>query len=124
MIDEQYANADPQYRELLKDPEILGTPELVELLGYSVTPKSKGTRMFQLYTKTRHLTEDDQVPHPSAVPEADATAGRRGAREIRGVMKGRAIHWMEQSGRWRWDPIQRELVLVTGINHGGRPAPE
>lgn len=121
MIAEQYAGADPELVALLRDPEIVGTPEMVEMLGYSVTPKSKGTRVFQLYTKARDLAADDQVPHPSAVPEADAFAGRRGAREIRGVMRGRVNYWRLQSGRWWWNPIEKTLIRQEEINVGGAP---
>lgn len=116
LIFDQYADADPRLYELLTDEEIVGTPEMVEMLGYT-----RGTRAFQLYTKARRLAAADQVPHPSAVPEADAFAGKRGPRDIRGAMVGRVRHWMLQSGRGRWDPIAGKIVPQTGINHGGAP---
>jgi hypothetical protein len=118
IIDEQYTrlNADPRLVALLTDMTIIGTPEMCELLGYEKT-----TRAFQLYTKRRRLAEADQVPHPSAVPEADANGGRRGPREIRGLIRGRMLHWMLQSCRFRWDPIVGAIVPQTGINAGGAP---
>ncbi len=111
-----YANADPAYRALLEDRTILGTPEVMEMLGYA-----GGTRVFQLYTKATKLGREDQTPHPSAVPEADATAGRRGPRDIRGTMKGRLILWAVQSGRWRYDLVEQRLVPTQDVNHGGAP---
>lgn len=115
-IAEHYATADRELVELLTDPEIVGTPEMMEMLGYS-----GGTRVFQLYSKARDLAEDDQVPHPSAVPDADATRGRRGAREIRGCMKGRVNYWRLQSGRWWWDSVNKVLARQDDINVGGAP---
>lgn len=118
MIDEQYTRlgADRRLVALLTDTTIIGTPEMCDLLGYEKT-----TRAFQLYTKRRRLAGADQVPHPSAVPEADANGGRRGPREIRGVIRGRMLHWMLQSCRFRWDPIVGNIVPQTGINAGGAP---
>lgn len=115
-IEDQYGDADPRLYALLTDPQIVGTPEMVEMLGYT-----RGTRAFQLYTKARRLAAADQVPHPSAVPEADAFAGKRGPRDIRGCMVGRLRLWMLQSGRHRWDSISGKIVPQTGINHGGAP---
>lgn len=118
MIKRQYTdrNADPRLVALLTDEETIGTPEMCAMLGYEDT-----TRAFQLYTKQRRLADIDQVPHPSALPEADANGGKRGPRDIRGVMRGRMWHWILQSCRGRWDPTLGEIVPQTGINAGGSP---
>jgi hypothetical protein len=118
MIKRQYTDlgADSRLVARLTDEETIGTPEMCQMLGYEDT-----TRAFQLYTKQRRLAEADQVPHPSALPEADASGGKRGPRDIRGVMRGRMIHWILQSCRGRWDPILGEVVRQDGINAGGAP---
>lgn len=116
MIDRMYADADPRLVAALKDTTIVDTDGVVAFFGYK-----RRTRVFQLYTDRRELAEADQVPHPSAMPDLDAVAGHRGAREIRGVMKGRLVHWALQSGRYWWDFAAGELVLQEGINHGGAP---
>jgi hypothetical protein len=116
MIDRMYAGASPEYIAALKDAEIMSTADLVDFLGYK-----RHTRVFQLYTDLRELAEADQTPHPSAMPDHDATGGHRGARAIRGVMKGRVIHWALQSGRFWWNARTKQLVPQTGINHGGAP---
>lgn len=116
MVREQYADADPLYLELLLDETIMGTPEIVAYLGYT-----GGTRAFQLYTLARTLAEAGQTPHPSAIPETDATAGKRGPRIIRGAMRGRVVEWAVQSGRKRWDSILRDVVPQEDLSHGGAP---
>jgi hypothetical protein len=118
MIDRQYTQrgADPRLVALLTDTEPVGTHEASRMLGYEDT-----TRSYQLYTKRRRLEAVDQVPHPSALPEMDATGGMRGPRVVRGVARGRMIHWILQSCRGRWDPIAGAVVPQTGINAGGAP---
>lgn len=118
MIYRQYTSlgADPRLVAKLTDPTTVGTADMCRMLGYEDT-----TRAFQLYTKSRLLAKADQTPHPSAVPEADASGGKRGPRDIRGVMCGRMWHWILQSCRGRWDPITGEIVPQTGINAGGAP---
>lgn len=118
MITKQYEalNADPRLVAMLRDPETIGTGEMCRMLGYE-----DNTRAFQLYTKQRRLSDADQIPHPSGLPDADANGGKRGPRDIRGVMRGRMWHWMLQSCRFRWDPIRGEIVPQTGINAGGAP---
>lgn len=116
MIKRMYKNADPDYVAELTDPTILGTPELADLLGYM-----RKTRVFQLYTDLRELADADQAPHPSAMPDTDAGGGHRGARQIRGIMRGRVIHWALQSGRFWYDFTTRTLRPQDGINHGGAP---
>lgn len=115
---EQYINmgADPALVEILLDERIVGTTEIEAELEYK-----RKTRVFQLYSNAAQLAEDDQVPHPGAIPEPDAALGKRGARDIRGIMYGRFVEWTLQSGRKRWDSIQRKVVPQTGINHGGAP---
>lgn len=115
-VDRQYAGADPKLIEQLTDPTIMGTPEVERELAYK-----RRTRVFQLYTSARDLREMDQLPHPSAIPEIDATGGHRGVRIIRGVMRGRFILWALQSGRLRWDSVTRTIVPQDKINHGGAP---
>lgn len=118
IVQEQYVDmgADPALVAILLDQRIVGTPEIEAQLGYR-----RKTRVFQLYSNAAQLAEDDQVPHPGAIPEPDASLGKRGARDIRGIMYGRFVEWTLQSGRKRWDPIQRQVVPQTGINHGGAP---
>jgi hypothetical protein len=116
MVSSMYAPIDPDLAELLEGPETMGTSELAADLGYL-----RRTRVFQLYTEQRDLALDDQVPHPSAIPETDATAGHRGAREIRGIMRGRWAQWALQSGRFYWDPMSNNIKRQTSINHGGAP---
>ncbi len=116
MVDREWSTADPELVALLKDPTVLDSEEVRQLLGYA----SK-TRVFQLYSNTREWAEEDQLPHPSALPEADASFGRRGPREIRGVAAGRVIHWGIQTGRLIWDPFSKQLVLQTKIQFGGAP---
>jgi hypothetical protein len=116
MIDKMYAGASPEMLAALKDPTIMTTEDLVTFFGYK-----RKTRVFQLYTDQRELAEADQTPHPSAMPDHDATGGHRGARAIRGVMKGRAVHWALQSGRFWWNAITKDLAPQEGINHGGAP---
>lgn len=117
-VQRQYIDmgADPELVALLLDEEILGTPDVQREMGYT-----KKTRVFQLYAETDRRAADDQMPHPTAFPFTDASPGRRGAREIRGIMFGRFLLWAMQTGRLDWDPINKELVEQTGINHGGAP---
>lgn len=115
-MDKEYANVDPAFLAALKDPTVLNSDEIKEFLGYAAT-----TRVFQLFSNRRDLAKYDQVPHPSAPPEPDVTFGRRGPREMRGMCRGRLIHWAYQSGRWRWDPFTQEMVRQTGIQFGGAP---
>lgn len=112
----KYAGADPLLIQQLTDQTIMGTPEVERELGYK-----RRTRVFQLYTGARDLHDLDQLPHPSAIPQIDATGGHRGVRVIRGVMRGRFILWARQSGRLRWDSITRTIVPQDKINHGGAP---
>jgi hypothetical protein len=116
MVDRMYAGADPRLIAALKDTEILNTEDLAGFLGYK-----RKTRVFQLYTDLRELADADQVPHPSAMPDVDTVLGHRGARNIRGVMRGRVVHWALQSGRFWWDFINGRLVPQEAINHGGAP---
>lgn len=116
MIDRMYPNAGPEMLAVLKDTTVLSTEDLVALFGYK-----RKTRVFQLYTDLRELAHAGQTPHPSAMPDADSTLGHRGARAIRGVMKGRLIHWALQSGRYWFDFTTGTLVQQEGINHGGAP---
>lgn len=116
MIDRMYPNAGPDLLAALKDTTVLSTEDLVNLFGYK-----RKTRVFQLYTELSDLAAADQIPHPSAMPDLDATGGHRGARAIRGVMRGRVIHWALQSGRYWWDFVDQILVQQEGINHGGAP---
>lgn len=116
MIDEMYAGASPEMLAALKDQEIMSTDDLLAFFSYK-----RRTRVFQLYTTRRVLAEDDQVPHPSAMPDLDATGGHRGARPIRGVSKGRLIHWALQSGRFWWNAVTKQIAVQEGINHGGAP---
>lgn len=116
MIDDMYAGADPALLAELKNTSIFGTDELMRLFGYK-----RKTRVFQLYTEARDLAEAGQTPHPSAIPDADASDGHRGARPIRGVMSGRVVQWALQSGRFYWHSIDKRLAEQTAINHGGAP---
>lgn len=115
-VDREWSTADPALIAELKDPTVMDTEDIRNFLGYTGT-----TRVFQLYSNNRDLGEVDQLPHPSAIPPADATFGRRGPRAIRGTMRGRVVHWAIQSGRVRWDPFTKKLVLQTGIQFGGAP---
>lgn len=115
-IARKYTGADPLLIEALTDSAIMGTPEVETELGYT-----RRTRVFQLYTAARDLAEIDQLPHPTAIPEIDATGGHRGTRVIRGIMRGRFVLWAFQSGRFRWDSITRTVVRQDQINHGGAP---
>ena len=118
MVQQMYADAGlpADLVEALRDPEIFGTPELANFFGYL-----RRTRVFQRYTESRDLRAADQVPHPSAMPEADATGGHRGARQIRGEMAGRVLHWALQAGLHYWDPRLGRPVRQGAINHGGAP---
>lgn len=102
--------------QALSDQAIYGTPELAAFFGYK-----RRTRVFQRYTEARDLQAADQVPHPSALPEADATGGHRGAREIRGEMAGRVRQWALQAGLHYWDPRLGREIRQESINHGGAP---
>ena len=115
MVSRHYVNADPLLRSALQDETILGTDELSKFLGVGAN------RIHQLRMKTGDLTKDGQVPHPSAIPEVDATAGMRGPYAVGGLTRGRAVLWAMQSGRMRWDPETRTLVPQLEINHGGAP---
>lgn len=116
MIDRMYPNVGPDLLAVLKDTTVLSTEDLVALFGYK-----RKTRVFQLYSELADLAAGGQTPHPSAMPDLDATGGHRGARAIRGVMRGRVIHWALQSGRYWWDFVDQALVQQEGINHGGAP---
>lgn len=117
MIHEQYtlANADPKLVAELLDLTIMGTEDLEKFFGYE-----RKTRVYQLYTAIREYAAIGQVPHPSVMPDTDATGGHRGARDIRGVTKGMVIWWQLQSGRRRWDSVRKQ-VLPSYLNHGGTP---
>lgn len=115
-IDTMYAGASPELLAALKDTTVLGTDDLVDLFGYK-----RRTRVYQLYSDLRELAAADQTPHPSAMPDLDAVGGHRGAGEIRGVMKGRVIHWGLQSGRFWWDQQTKTIRRQEAINHGGAP---
>lgn len=115
MIRRQYRDADPRLVELLTDVEPIGTAEQCAMLGY------EPTRAYQLHTKRRRLEKVDQLPHPSALPESDATGGMRGPRVVQGIARGRMVHWILQSCRGRWDPFTGTIVPQAGINAGGAP---
>ena len=116
MIDQKWSTVDPNLLAELKSTDVMDSEAIRTLLGYTAT-----TRVFQLYSNWRDLGEADQLPHPSAIPEADATFGRRGPREIRGMCRGRVVHWGIHSGRLIWDPFAQQLVLQTDIQFGGAP---
>ncbi len=115
-IDTMYAGADPALIAELKSTKTLGTDDLVRLFGYK-----RRTRVFQLYSDAHDLALAGQTPHPSAIPDTDASGGHRGARKIRGVMEGRVTYWAMQSGRFYWNSIQKRLMPQKAINHGGAP---
>ncbi len=115
-IDNEWSTADPRLLAELRSTEVMGSQEIMDFFGYTAT-----TRVIQLNANARNWSEVDQLPHPSALPEADATFGRRGPREIRGVMRGRVVRWAIQTGRVRWDPFTKQLVLQTEIQFGGAP---
>jgi len=115
-IDRMYAGADPALIAELKSTKTLGTDDLVQLFGYK-----RRTRVFQLYSDAQKLAQAGQTPHPSAIPDADASDGHRGAREIRGVMQGRVMYWAMHSGRFYWNSINKRLMPQKSINHGGAP---
>lgn len=112
-----YADADPELRRQLEDTTIWGNPEVSEEFGLS----DKSNRTSQWYTAGRELAEDDQVPHPIGAPEADATAGRRGAHDIRGSIAGRWRLWAWNGGKLTWDPRTKTFIRQTAINSGGAP---
>jgi hypothetical protein len=116
MVDKLYAGADPALIAELKSTATLGTDDLAALFGYK-----RRTRVFQLYSGSSDLAKAGQTPHPSAIPDADASDGHRGARQIRGVMRGRVMHWAMHSGRFYWNSINKRLMPQTAINHGGAP---
>lgn len=116
MIEQDWSTVDPDLLALLKDTDVMDSKAIMAFLGYTAT-----TRVFQLSSNYRNWGEADQLPHPSAMPEADASFGRRGPREIRGTARGRIVHWAIHSGRFRWDPFAKKLVPQTGIQFGGAP---
>lgn len=115
-IEAEWSTADPRLLAELRSTEVMGSEEIMELLGYAAT-----TRVFQLTANARNWADVDQLPHPSALPEADASFGRRGPSTIRGIARGRLVRWAIQSGRVRWDPNSRTLVPQKEIQFGGAP---
>lgn len=111
-----YAGAPHDLYAALTDETVLGTAEIAQILEFT-----RPTRVFQFYTERRDLAAAFQTPHPSAMPEPDASGGHRGAREITGVMKGRFVHWTLHSGRTTWDALKRAIELQKDLNHGGAP---
>ncbi len=115
-VAEGYAGSPDDLIAALTDTSTLGTSEIVQILEFT-----RPTRVFQLYADRRDLAAAGQIPHPSALPEPDASGGHRGSREITGVMKGRFVRWAMQSGRLSWDSIKRAIELQQDLNHGGAP---
>lgn len=115
-IDAEWSNADRELFLELTSTEVMGSEEIMDLLGYTAT-----TRVYQLNANARNWVEIDQLPHPSAMPEADATFGRRGPSAIVGVSRGRMVLWAIQTGRLIWDPFTKKLVPQTEIQFGGAP---
>jgi hypothetical protein len=114
LVRQQYR--DPRLRKLLLDETIWGTEDLVREFGLA-----GATRAFQWYTTGRELAEADQAPHPAGVPEADATKGKRGPRDVRGMTAGRARLWAWGAGKLHWDSIHGVFVRQEHINSGGAP---
>lgn len=111
-----WSTAEHELFRELTNTEVMGSEEIMDFLQYTAT-----TRIYQLNANTRSWGEIDQIPHPSAMPEADATFGRRGPSAIVGVIRGRMVLWAIQTGRLVWDPFDRKLVPQTEIQFGGAP---
>lgn len=116
-VQRQYADAgaDPLLVDVLKDPTIVGTEQIVEFFGYVAK-----TRVFILYRDAYALEKALQTPHPSAIVSPDAYRGKRGPHQVRGIMLGRLVWWALQSGRYRWDSVNKQL-RPRKLNAGGAP---
>jgi hypothetical protein len=116
MVEREWSTTDPELVAELNSTDVMDSEAIRIFLGYTAT-----TRVYQLYSNDRDLAEVDQLPHPSALPPSDSTFGRRGPRQIRGMIRGRVVHWAIQSGRIIWDPFAKQLIVQDKIQFGGAP---